>query len=140
MKQKYLVFVFCLFVMEDFKTYESSATAICVWILSNWTLRRADMPLPLAALCSGDVSVGSCGIGCNWTGFGRRIRFRWPRCCCCFFGRLSFELELAVLARDSEMLFNLIVGKWLSSANGMTPLSRRFDLLYPAPFIVTFSL
>lgn len=107
------------------KTYESSATAICVCTLSNLMFRRSWM-LPLD-----DDGVATPGGGGSFTnvlvlGCGFRKRFRRLR-----WGRISLEpILLSVLpAFFSEMLFNFIVGNELSSANGMTPLSRRFDLL-----------
>lgn len=92
--------------------------AMWVGVFGNCTLRRPDV----LGFCSDD-SVLSAGFELI-----RRRRFneRWM---------LSLELPLLLL---SEMLLSLAVGNGLWSANGITPLSRRFGL-YPAPLIVFFA-
>lgn len=117
-----------------FGTYESSAIAMCVWTLPILTLRRSEM-LPLEV----DDDVDDDGwlslfeaIGASWSfifGCGRRNRFKL-RC-------WAFSV-LVLLA--SAILLSFSVENGFSSANGMTPLSRRFDLLKPAPLIVFFAL
>lgn len=92
--------------------------AMWFWGLANCTLRRAPDVL---GFCSDDSAL-STGFE-----FSRRSRFseRWI---------LSPELPVLL---PSQMLLSLAVGNGLWSANGITPLSRRFDLLYPAPLIVS---
>lgn len=77
----------------------------------------------------GWLSDGGGGIRtkCCFADGGRRKRFIEPRCGCWL--PLGSAESKPLPEFNSDILFNLVMVNGFSSANGMTPLSRRFDLL-----------